>query len=155
MSITFKAVKRSSMLIRWRDIPTAQRIRTTPIRLDAALEEEEAPSEWPNNPEDMIIAWHREEIRRRRTCGWRREEVRKVCNANGERLGKQLCIGKKNQMMNKYYLLNQGTTLIKKRGNRRNKGGTFLKMKGVNNPFSIKHLVEEAWVMVPKYVLCL
>ena len=66
------------MLIGWRDIPTAKRVRTTPTRLDADLEEEEAPSEWPKNPGDMIIASHREAIKRRRDRGWRREEVKKV-----------------------------------------------------------------------------
>ena len=72
-SIPFKAVTRLPMLIGRRDIPKAKRVRTTPTRLHADLEEEEAPSEWPKNPGDMIIDRHRDEIKRRRARGWLRE----------------------------------------------------------------------------------
>ena len=61
-----------------------------------ALEEEEAPSEWPKNPGDMIISWRRYAIKRRRVHGWHREEFKKVCNANGEKFGRELFIGEKN-----------------------------------------------------------
>ena len=91
----------------------------------------------------MIIARHRDAIKSRRDCGWHREEVKKVCNANGEKVGKQFCIGEKNQLLNKYYFLKQRVTLIEHRIKRRNKEGMFVKTKGINNPCSIKYLVEE------------
>ena len=103
----------------------------------------------------MIISWHRDEIKRRRSCGWRREEVKKVCNANGETFGKQLCIGKKNQLLNEYYLLKQRMTLIKQQEKRREKGVIFAKTKGIKNPLLIQYLVEEVWGMGPKRFPCL
>ena len=103
----------------------------------------------------MIIDRHRYAIKSIKDCGWCREEVKKVCNANGEKVGKQLCIGEKNQLLNEYYLLKHCVTLIGQRKKWRNKGGIFAKKKEVKNTCSIKYLVEEAWGMGPKYVLCL
>ena len=146
---------RYPMLIGRRYIPTAKRARTTPKRIDAALKEEEAPSEWPKNPWYMIIYWHRDAIKSRRGCGWRREEVKKFFNSNGEKVGKQLCIGEKNQLLNEYYFLKKRMTLIEQQKKWRNEGGIFAKTKGVKNPCAIKYLVEEALGMGPKYVPCL
>ena len=114
-NIPFMVVTRLPMLIERRDIPTPKRIRTTPTRLDSDLEEEEEPSEFPKNPGDMIIARHRDAIKRRRARGWCREEVKKVCNVNGEKVGKQLFIGKKNQLLNEYNLLKQRVILNERR----------------------------------------
>ena len=125
-----------------RDIPTDKHVRTTTTRLDAAFKEEEALSEWPNNPGDMIIYRHRDAIKRRRARGWHREEVKKVCNTKGENFGKRLCIDEKNQLLNKYYFLKQRVALIEHEKKRRNKGGIFAKTKDVKNPCSVKHIVE-------------
>ena len=146
---------RSPMLIGRRYIPTAKRARTTPKRLDAALKEEETPSEWPKNPGYMIISRHRYAIKSRRGRGWRREEVKKFCNANGEKVGKQLCIGEKNQLLNEYYFLKQRMTLIEQQKKWRNEGVIFAKTKGVKNTCTIKYLFEEVLGMGPKYVPCL
>ena len=63
----------------------------------------------------MIIDWHRDAIKRIRDRGWHREEVKKVWNSKVENIGKKLCIGEKNQLLNEYYLLKQRVTLTRQR----------------------------------------
>eukprot|EP00978_Attheya_sp_CCMP212_P032278 scaffold125362_cov56-Attheya_sp.AAC.1 len=112
-----------------------------------------AAQEVPKDPGDVVIARHKHAIRRKKARGWRREEVKKICSANGEKVGKQLCIGEKNQLLKEYYLLKQRAALIKQR---RNKGGMFAPTKGIEcKSCSIKYLVEEAWGMGHTYVLFL